>query len=143
MGSTYQSIIIQAAPQQVWDAIKDFHDLSWSPNVVTSVDVVGDKGGAEIGARRVLNGIFHETLHELDEAGHTFAYSIDEAPSPISSAEISDYMGRVAVKPAADGTGTMVEWSSSWQNNDDEGYEFCHPIYVALLDDMRASLEGA
>jgi hypothetical protein len=101
MGSTYQSIVIDAAPEQVWEAIRDFHDTSWTPNVISS----------------------------------------DEAPSPISSAEISDYLARVTVKPTPDGAGTMVEWSSNWQNNDDAGYEFCHPIYVALLNDMKASLE--
>jgi hypothetical protein len=141
MGSTYQSIVIDAAPEQVWEAIRDFHDTSWTPNVISSLETVGDKDGNEIGARRVLNGVFHETLRELDDAGHAFAYSIDEAPSPISSAEISDFLARVTVKPTPDGAGTMVEWSSNWQNNDDAGYEFCHPIYVALLNDMKASLE--
>ena len=143
MGSTYQSIIIHAAPQLVWAAIRNFHDVSWTPNVVASLEVVSDKDGDEIGAGRVLNGVFHETLRELDDDGHTFAYSVDEGPSPISSAEVSDYMGRVAVKASPDGTGTMVEWTSSWQNNDEAGYEFCHAIYMALLGDMKASLEGS
>lgn len=142
MGSTYQSIVIGLAPQQVWDAIRDFHDLSWCPHVITSVEPVGDRAGNEIGSRRVLNGVFHETLHELDDAGLTFSYSIDEAPSPISSAEISDYVGRVEVKASPDGAGSMVEWTSSWQGNDEAGYEFCHPIYMALLGDMKANLEG-
>jgi hypothetical protein len=74
-------------------------------------------------------------------SGHTFSYSIDEAPSPISSAEISDYVGRVEVKASPDG-GSLVEWTSSWQNDDEAGYEFCHPIYMALVSDMKASLQG-
>lgn len=143
MGSTYQSIVIDLSPQRVWDAIRDFHDMSWTPNVITSLETVGDRKGDEIGARRVLNGVFHETLRELDDAGHTFSYSIDEAPSPICSTEISDYVGRVAVKASPDGAGSMVEWSSSWQNNDEAGYEFLHPIYMALLGNMKASLEEA
>ena len=142
MGSTYQSIAIDLPPDQVWAAIRNFHDLSWTPNVVTSVDRVGDAAGDKIGAGRVLNGVFHETLQELDDSGHTFAYSIDEGPSPISSQEVRDYVGRVAVKASPDG-GTLVEWTSSWENNDEAGYEFCHPIYMALLADMKASLEGA
>ena len=141
MGSTYQSIVIDLPPESVWTAIRDFHDLNWTPNVIVSLETVGDKGGNEIGAGRVLNGVFHETLRELDDAGHTFAYSIDEAPSPISSAEISDYVGRVEVKASPDG-GSLVEWTSNWQNNDEAGYEFCHPIYMALLADMKANLEG-
>jgi hypothetical protein len=143
MGSTYQSIVIDVPPEQVWAAIRDFHDVSWTPNVVTSLETVGDVVGSEIGARRVLNGVFHETLLELDDGGLTFTYSVDEGPSPLSSAEVSDYLGRVAVKPAPDGAGTMVEWTSQWQKNDEAGREFVHPIYVALLDDMKTSLEGA
>ena len=46
------------------------------------------------------------------------------------------------MKAAPDGTGTMVEWTSTWQNNDEAGYELCHPIYMALLGDLKASLEG-
>jgi carbon monoxide dehydrogenase subunit G len=143
MGSTYQSIVIDAPPQQVWEAIRNFHDASWAPNVIKSLETVGEASGDQIGAGRVLNGVFHETLREVDEAGHAFSYTIDEGPSPISSAEISDYVGRVEVKASPDGAGSLVEWTSSWQNNDEAGYEFCHPIYMALLGDMKASLEGA
>ncbi len=142
MGSSYQSIVIDRSPQQVWGAIRDFHDLSWCPNVVTSVDRVGEAAGDEVGAGRVLNGVFHETLHELDDAGYTLSYSIDDGPSPISSAEVADYVGRVEVKASPDGNGSLVEWTSSWENNDEAGYEFVHPIYLALLGDMKASLEG-
>ena len=142
MGSTYQSIIIDLPPARVWESIRNFHDLRWSPNVITSLEKVGELGGDQIGARRVLNGVFHETLHELDDNGHTFSYSIDDAPSPISSDEISAFVGRVTVQPSPDGDGALVEWTSTWQGNDEAGYEFCHPIYVALLADMKASLEG-
>lgn len=34
-----------------------------------------------------------------------------------------------------------VEWSSSWERNDEAGHDFCAPIYVALLNDMKANLE--
>lgn len=143
MGSTYQSIVIGVPPQQVWEAIRNFHDTSWAPNVITSLETVGEPAGDQIGAGRVLNGVFHETLGEVDEAGHAFSYTIDEGPSPISSAEISNYVGRVEVKASPDGTGSLVEWTSAWQGNDEAGYEFCHPIYMALLGDLKASLEGS
>lgn len=141
MGSTYQSIAIELPPERVWASIRDFHDVSWSPNVITSLEAVGDASGQEVGARRVLNGVFHETLHELDDDALTFAYSIDEGPSPISSAEVCDYVGRVSVKAGPTG-GSLVEWTSSWDRNDEAGYDFLHPIYMALLDDMKATLEG-
>lgn len=36
MGRTYQSILIQAPVDRVWQAVRDFHDLSWAPDVVES-----------------------------------------------------------------------------------------------------------
>jgi len=139
MGSTFQEIEIKAPIDTVWKAIRDFHDMSWAPNVVTSIDVVGNKAGDKPGAGRVLNGAFHETLRTLDDMGKSFTYSIDDGPSPISKDEVSNYVGRVLLEHVA--TGTRVEWSSTWKDNDEPASEFCHAIYVALLNDMKQSLE--
>jgi len=140
MGQTHQSTVIDAPVDTVWSAIRDFHNLLWAPNVITQLDVVGDHRGDQPGARRVLNGVFHETLHELDDETKSFSYSLDDAPSPISRDDVSNYVGRVTVQAAPEG-GTLVEWASQWERNDDAGYEFCHPIYVALLADMKQSME--
>ena len=139
MGSTFQEIEIRAPIDTVWKAIRDFHDLSWAPNVVTSVDVVGNKPGDKKGAGRILNGAFHETLRTVDDMGKSFTYSIDDGPSPVSKDEVSNYVGRVLLEHVA--TGTRVEWSSTWKDNDEPASEFCHAIYVALLNDMKQSLE--
>ena len=141
MGKTYQSIVINAPADRVWKSIRNFHDLSWSPNVITGVDRVGDVPGDQIGAKRVLNGAFHETLKELNDEERTFAYSITDGPSPVSKADVNNYVGRVAVRPITEGSGTFVEWSSSWDKNDQAAHEFCHTIYCALLGDMKQSLE--
>ncbi|MCH8979056.1 MAG: SRPBCC family protein [Armatimonadetes bacterium] len=140
MGKTHQSTKISRSPADVWAAIKDFHDMHWCPNVITNLKNAGDKAGHEIGSKRVLNDAFHETLHEIDDEGMTFRYSIDDGPPPISRADISNYFGVVTVK--ADGNGTLVEWTSSWEGSNEESHEFCHQIYLALLADMKASLEG-
>ena len=70
MGTTHQEIEINAPVDTVWNAIRNFHDMSWAPNVVTS-----------------------------------------------------------------------VEWTSSWEQNDEAARDFCQGIYAALLNDMKASLE--
>ncbi|MGQ0735245.1 MAG: SRPBCC family protein [Acidobacteriota bacterium] len=131
MGRTYQSIVINAPAETVWGAIRNFHDMGWAPNVITGVGVVGDKKGNEVGARRVLNGVFHETLLEVKDEDRTFAYSIDDGPSPLSKTEISNYVGRVSVRPVTEGRGAFVEWSSQWERNDKATAEFCHGVYVA------------
>lgn len=141
MGKTNQEIIINAGPDTVWQAIRNFHDMSWAPDVINSLEKIGDKTGEEIGSQRLLNGAFKETLVSVDEATKTFCYSIDDAPSPISPTEISNFVGQVKVELAADGEGTRVEWTTSWEKNDEPAYEFCHAIYIALLSNMKKSLE--
>lgn len=142
MGQTYQSIVIDAPADEVWETVRDFHDMSWAANVVTSVEVVGETRGDQVGAVRILNGAFRETLQSLDDEERTFTYSIDDGPSPVSSQEVSDYRGRVQVRPITEGGGTFVEWSSSWERNDEAVHDFCHGIYVALLADLKKSMEG-
>ena len=141
MGQTYQSIVISAPVEKVWDKISNFHDLSWAAGVAEKVVVVGDKAGDQIGAKRVLNDAFHETLLEVSSIGRTIKYSIDDGPSPVSKDEVSDYVGAIRMSPITEGDGgTFVEWSSSWQGNEDACGEFCHGIYVALLAALKSSL---
>lgn len=140
MGSTFQEIEIDAPADTVWQTISNFHDLSWAPNVVSDVTVVGDKPGTEPGAGRVLNGVFHETLQTFDADAKKLTYSIDDGPAPVTKDAMNNYIGSVSVEATADG-GTHVEWSSAWEQNDEAIHNFCHAIYVALLGDMKKSLE--
>ena len=141
MGKTYQSITINAPVEKVWQAVRDFHDMSWCPNVITKLEKIGDKAGDEIGAGRKLNDAFSETLRELDDSNMTFSYSIDDGPSPISKDDVKNYVGTVKLSSAPGAEETLVEWSSVWENNDDAAQEFCHSIYLALLGDMKRNLE--
>ena len=140
MKKTYQSIRINAPVEKVWDTIKDFHDLSWAPNVITKCEVVGDISGSEIGAKRILNEAFHETLIELDNATHTIRYSIDNGPSPVSPGDVKNYVGQVHLLPITKDNTTFAQWSSSWESDSEDAVEFCHTIYVALLDDMANTI---
>ena len=139
MGKCYNKIEINASVNKVWDTISNFHDMSWAPNVIISVTRVGDKSGGEIGAKRVLNDAFHETLTVLDPGNFTFSYSIDDGPGPVASDAVSDYTG--VVKLTATDGGCLVEWSSTFQSeNENEVAEFCNPIYAALLGDLHKTL---
>ncbi len=139
MPSTNQSIVVNKPVQTVWDAIKDFHDLSWSANVVAKCEAVGDKSGSEPGAKRVLNDAFHETLIEINSDDHIIRYSIDDGPTPVSSTDVSNYRGEVRLTSTKNDA-TLVEWSSTWDSKTEDAVEFCHGIYVALLNDMASSL---
>jgi hypothetical protein len=142
MGKTYQSIVVNASADKVWEKLRNFHDMSWAPEVVTSVDAVGDKKGDQPGAKRVLNDAFHETLHALDDDNRELTYSIDDGPSPVSADEVSNYEGHVRVRPVTESEeGTFVEWYSHWTGKDEEAAEFCHGIYAGLLGQLKKTLE--
>ena len=139
MGKCYNKIEIEAPIDKVWDTIYNFHDISWAPGVVTSVTKVGDKKGDEVGAGRILNDVFHETLTELDARNFTFSYSIDDGPGPVASDAVSDYIG--TVKLTATDSGCIAEWSSVFQSqNANEVADFCNPIYMALLNSLKETL---
>ena len=140
MPSTYQSNLINAPVEKVWAAISNFHDLSWAPNVVSSCESVGDTPGTEVGAKRILNGAFHETLMEVDSTGHQIKYSIDDGPSPVSPKEVSNYIGIIKLTPVTMQDSTLIEWSSSWDSNEEEAISFCHNIYVAILGDLAETM---
>ncbi len=137
MPKTNQQKVINAPVDDVWKKFNNFHDLSWAPNVITAVEKVGDIDGGHVGAKRVLNEIFHETLLEIDDGRHVLRYSIDDGPAPISREDVSNYVGRVQLSQAAAGEGTVVEWTSSWEADKEDAVEFCQGVYVALLDDLE------
>ena len=141
MPSTHQSIVINAPIHNVWSKFSNFHDLSWASNVITNVEKVGNKDGVEVGAKRILNDAFHETLVEVNADEYSLRYSIDDGPSPVSKDEVSNYFGTVKLGAAPGNAGTLVEWSSSWQSNTQEAVDFCHGIYVALLKDLAKSFK--
>jgi len=141
MPKCYQTRVIDAPIEKVWTAIRDFHDLSWCPNVITSAQKVGELKGDEAGAKRVLNEAFHETLISVCDKSHSFSYSIDEGVSPVSSKEVSNYVGNVKLLPITVSNQTFIEWESSWEANSPEAEEFCHMIYVAMINDMNESLK--
>lgn len=131
--------VLNAHSDEVWNALRDFHDLSWSQNVVEDVTKVGDTPGTEAGAKRVLNGAFHETLHEVDDSRQYFRYSIDDGPGPVAKGKVQGYFGEVSVLPvtAPDGVEqTVVVWTSDWDSEEGGVHEFCDPVYKALLNDL-------
>ena len=139
MGKCYKKIEISVPVATVWQTISNFHDMSWAEGVITSLVKVGQASGTELGAKRILNEAIHETLVSLDAKAYTFSYAIDDGPGPIAKSAVSNYLG--VVKLSESSTGTLVEWSSSFNSdNESEVTEFCDPIYMALLGALKKSL---
>ncbi len=134
----YNSIVIDAPADKVWDVLKNFHDLSWSKNVITKVDTVGEKASNEVGAKRILNDAFHETLRSVDEQLKKFTYSIDDGPAVVSKDNVEGYLGEVTVFSVSNNDTSFVLWTSDWASAKEGGVaEFCNPIYHALLQDLK------
>ena len=140
MGGCFNKIEVNSSIDEVWRTLSDFHDMSWAPNVITSVGKVGDKAGNEVGAKRILNDAFHETLAEVDAANYSISYTIDDGPGPVAKGAVANYVGKIKLSATDDGT--LVEWSSTFESpNDSEVSDFCNPIYVGLLGDLKMTLE--
>lgn len=137
MGQCNNSTVVDAPVERVWAALRNFHDLSWAPNVVTQVEKLGDKGPVEPGARRKLNGAISETLLEVDDARRVLRYQIDDGPPPLAAEGIARYLGAVRAFPVTDTGRTFVLWTSEYETKDDSAvHAFCDPIYQALLKDL-------
>ncbi|GIX26170.1 MAG: hypothetical protein KatS3mg123_0051 [Burkholderiales bacterium] len=138
MGKCYNSAVINAPCEKVWATVRNFHDLSWAPQVVTKAVAVGDRKGDQIGAKRILNDAFHETLLALDDLERSLAYSIDDGPGPVAKGAVSNYVGRVRVLPITENDTTFIEWSSTYESADPGAVgAFCNPIYQALLKALQ------
>jgi Polyketide cyclase / dehydrase and lipid transport len=133
----YNSITVDASANEVWSTLRDFHDMSWAAGVIENVEKVGPKSGVEVGASRVLNGAFHETLLELDDENMLIRYSIDDGPDALAKDRVQGYRGEVRVLPVTLGNGSFIEWSSVWASETGGVLELCDPVYQALLGRLK------
>lgn len=139
MGQCYNSTVINAPVDKVWEMIKDFHELGWGDEVITNVDAVGDIPGTEVGAKRILNDVFHETLLSFDNNDYSFSYSIDDGPGPVSKDSVTNYVGTVSLSPVTDSGRTFIEWVSTYESDSDSAVgDFCNPIYAGLLESLKS-----
>ena len=138
MGRCFNSTVLNAPVDEVWKTIRDFHDMSWGSAVITSCQAVGEVGADSLGAKRILNGAFHETLQSIDDEAHCFSYTIDDGPEPLASDSVSNYIGTVRLRAVTDVNQTYMEWESSYESKDDALVaDFCNPIYAALLEALK------
>lgn len=113
----YNSTVVNAPIDDVWKLIRNFHDLSWGEPVITKLEVIGDVPGNQVGAKRLLNDLFHETLSILDPAYYTSTTRLSPA--------------------TADNT-TFVEMSATYASDRPQSVEeLGNPIYEALLQVMK------
>ncbi len=108
----YNSTVVNAPVEKVWAALRDFHNLSCLPNVVEDVKKVGDPSGTQVGAKRVVNGVFHETLIALDDHDRVLRYTIDDGPDAVSKDNVQGYIGEVRAYPVTEDSSNFVTRST-------------------------------
>ena len=134
----YNSIVIEAPAEKVWDVLRNFHELSWARNIITKVEIVGDKPFFEVGAKRIVNDSFYETLLSFDNHAKKFSYSIDDGPGVASKDNLIGYVGELTVFPVTENNSSFVLWTTKWEFEKNEGVaEFLNPLYEALLLDLK------
>jgi hypothetical protein len=145
MPRVYNSIIVPAPIEQVWSRINDFHDFSWAPSLIASCEKVGGGGGSSVGAQRLLNGVFLDTLVAYSMIERRMMYSMDEGPSPVSSREIRGYVGDLHLLPVTAASATFAEWTGTWdtwEGGGEAAVPYMNDVYRSLLLDLAASFEA-
>ena len=122
-GPSRQKVVVKqeiaASPDAVWDAVKNFHDMSWHPAVVKTEG----EGGNEPGATRVLTlgngGQIHEKLEKYDAAKHSFFYRIESVD--VKVLPVTNYSSWFSITPTDNG-GSLITWKGAfyrgYPNND-------------------------
>jgi len=113
-GGTRQKVIesveINAAPDAVWNIVKDFGNPTWIPAVAS----IAATNGSEKGSIRTLTlkkgGVVKEELKDIDAATKTIKYRIHEEPD-CAAFPVNNYSATITVTAA--GNGSKVEWLSA------------------------------
>ena len=138
MGTCYNSTVVNAPIEKVWEAVRNFHDLSWAKGLDLQIKATNDLKADQIGATRAINDTFFETLIALNDREHTFSYTIDNGPGPVAKDVIRNYVGKVELLSITDENKTYVLWSSRYDSPNDAAVgELCNPIYQGALKGLK------
>ena len=141
MPDVHAKLVIDAPVGEVWEKIKDFHDFSWAPEIVSSCEAMGEIAGNTPGSKRLINDALVDRLLEYDAGAHGFKYTIEQAPSPVSPEEISNFVGHLRLSEAENGK-TLAEYSGSWDAPNEDAVEFMDGIYAGLLKELGQQFQS-
>ncbi|WP_292932965.1 SRPBCC family protein [Noviherbaspirillum sp.] len=140
-----ESVVIAAAPEVVWKAVKDFDNMSWHPAVAATRLTEGRNNERQ--AVRLLTlkdgARMTEQLREHDDARKVQRYTLLDSPLPVT-----DYGASIAVAPAGDG-GSTVTWQAQFRRKQDAPVDDAaikttiRGIFAAGLGHLKQLLEAA
>ncbi len=135
---------VAASPEEVWEVIGNFDDMSWHPAVFATEGT----GGNEIDATRLLTlgkeggPVIDEILYKYNAEKMTYSYRITEVA--VEVLPVTNYSSHLTVKPL-DGGGSQIEWRGAFYRgypnndppehlNDDAAIAAVTSVYQAGLD---------
>ena len=158
-----ESIIINAAPADVWNAIKNFDSIDkWHP-AVKSVKASGNDNGATRTLTLGNDGTIDETLKKVDHEKMVMNYAISAMSNSgdiddhgekheVPVVPVSKYKSWLSVK--AEGEGSKVSWKGKFfrayhghqsvppkELNDNTAKSAISGIYKAGLENLKVQLE--
>jgi hypothetical protein len=144
-----ETITIQAAPDAVWDKIKDFSRLhEWHPAVESSTTTDGNTVGSVRTLKLKGGGEIVEKLEGYDAAARSYRYRMSD-PGPVP---VTNYTSTLTVKPGEAAGTALVEWRGAFyrgfpnndpppDKNDEAAVAAVSGIYKAGLGHLKALVE--
>ncbi|HEX7156448.1 MAG TPA: SRPBCC family protein [Burkholderiaceae bacterium] len=113
MIKVYASSVIDAAPDTVWQLIRDFNALpKWHPAIAES-RIENNQPADRVGCIRNFRvrdgGVIREQLLTLSDYEYECSYSILESPMGVRN-----YVATLKLTPITDGDRTFAEWSAEF-----------------------------
>lgn len=140
MGTTYNSTVIDAPIDKVWETVRDFYHLEWAQMDLT-VKSANDLKADQIGASRVINDVFHETLVDLNDLEKSFAYHMTDGPGAVAKDIVKSFYGKLQLFAVTDEDKTYALWTTTFDSPDSSTVgELVNPIYQAALKGLKKTL---
>lgn len=131
---------VPVSPDRLWKLIGGFNALpDWHPAVEKSKL----EQDGEITLRRLTlagGGSIVERLEDSNDGEHTYRYSIVESPLPVA-----EYISTIRVSPSADGTRSIVHWTSEFTPagaSEEEAAKAVEGIYRAGFENLKKLFGG-
>ena len=137
MVHVFETMTLNAGPDDVWSAIGDFGTLhAWHPMVDTCEmrDGAASDGVGNIRELVLANGApVVESLRDRSEDGRTYSYDFIEVPFPITN-----YLSTIRVRRGAADGQSVVEWESNFDTPSDAESELTGVITGVYTSGLRA-----
>ncbi|MDN5870210.1 MAG: SRPBCC family protein [Nitrococcus sp.] len=132
----FNSVVVEAPVNRVWGAMRNFHDMSWAADEV-ECEPVGAYAGNQIGAKRIINGTFYETLIGLDDQARIMRWRIDLGSDSAVKDNVQEIIGEIRVYPITEDNTTFVLWATSQEPSTGGVAEAGDDAYQAMLAELQ------